>query len=144
MSPSESDGLCNIPRVGPELASRLRDIPHVIVADGAAVNRNTEFASQTEREALVRGYGQYRVTLASANTQSYIKKKATLGEYLSYMAEIDSRERANETWYWFGDDQSHFGDFLDKYSPPPGAEEFDYTLTFGVGTQFSGVRFDLM
>mmetsp|Transcript_10853 Transcript_10853/g.29087 ORF Transcript_10853/g.29087 Transcript_10853/m.29087 type:complete len:345 (-) Transcript_10853:23-1057(-) len=84
---------------------------------------NCAFAAAVRREALLASWGEREITLSTANTRSYAKRRATLREYVEIeMLAVGDRDArsAEETWYWFGDnDHAAWRALFDTYQMPP-------------------------
>eukprot|EP00188_Purpureofilum_apyrenoidigerum_P001716 Plantae.Rhodophyta-Purpureofilum_apyrenoidigerum.ctg19721.p1 GENE.Plantae.Rhodophyta-Purpureofilum_apyrenoidigerum.ctg19721~~Plantae.Rhodophyta-Purpureofilum_apyrenoidigerum.ctg19721.p1 ORF type:complete len:278 (-),score=40.39 Plantae.Rhodophyta-Purpureofilum_apyrenoidigerum.ctg19721:79-912(-) len=122
-----------------------REKPVVIV--GLGLERNAAFRELCQRERILADWGDSNITLSTANTRSYQKRRATLRTYIEEIVdgpEFDAGARGSDTWYWFGDnDHAQWSTFFDKYILPPFAEADKVALSFGIGTRFSGVPFHI-
>lgn len=109
---------------------------------------NADFREATARPRLLATHGHLNITLSTANTYSYDKRRATLAEYLEVMRGAGAREGDDEgdgskTYYFFGNHNlTEFSSLLDLYVVPGliGARERG-TLSFGIGSSGSGVPF---
>ncbi|KJE96914.1 jumonji domain containing 8 [Capsaspora owczarzaki ATCC 30864] len=136
---------CNIARVdaGQITRAQFLSIYHektpVILTN---LETNTRFRELTERQALVESHGDRTVTLSSANTYSYDKRKISFKTYVDTMLGEQSRTMlGNETFYMFGDhDWADWQDLFQFYVEPPFTPDGMLSaLSFGVAGPLSGV-----
>lgn len=139
---------CNIPKVHASELSReafeekyLEKLPVIIVG----ATDTSKFSAAVQKAALLNRYGNYSVTLSSANKNSYEKQEAQL---LFYVDEIMSKPqtltaKGNETWYHFGDNKhNEWREIFDLYEQPKKYIYGPYaSLSFGLGSSGSGVPF---
>eukprot|EP00041_Stephanoeca_diplocostata_P023791 m.591852 g.591852 ORF g.591852 m.591852 type:complete len:263 (+) comp22386_c0_seq7:543-1331(+) len=139
---------CTIPRVSVKEWTRLAPSATTlktpfIITDFYDNHVAGGFGEICARSELLKRYGSKTVTLASANSHSYDKKKTTFDTYIHEMIEpITLDAVAGDTFYLFGDnDYTDWTNFTQHYRKIP----FDYKrepfLSFGVGGSGSGVPF---
>jgi len=112
-----------------------------IIRDSA---NNDLFRALAHRKQLVSSYGGTTITLSSANSHSYEKRKISFSEYCDrYVGPQELHTPANETFVMFGDnDYEEWRDFLAEYNPPPyNLPRHSPALSFGVAGSGSGVPF---
>ncbi|KAG8463935.1 hypothetical protein KFE25_000103 [Diacronema lutheri] len=151
------DGPCTISR---DPTERSWERPFIVRA-GAS----DDFRARTDVAALREAHGAAVVTLSSANTFSYGRRRATLAEYLDSLADpglaaawaladgTAERGAADALFYWFGEHDVAWAALLERYDtapllaalPPPGARGEhgvrEPILSFGAGAHLSGVPF---
>mmetsp|Transcript_19081 Transcript_19081/g.76549 ORF Transcript_19081/g.76549 Transcript_19081/m.76549 type:complete len:285 (-) Transcript_19081:24-878(-) len=152
VSRGSSGGDCNVKKVDIKDLSleRFKDefetsVPVIVTGLGDA--RNVKFREASARDVMLERYGRREITLSTANTQSYKKRRVLLEEYIRDFVEKEQNNveaSGSDTWYWFGNnDHQEWADFFDAYVLPPFAEESKAALSFGIGAQNSGVPFHI-
>lgn len=134
---------CNIPRVEAapeEFLSRIMGTGPVILTNGAG---NAAFRNLTSRASLLERFPDLVVTLSSANSYSYAKRRVSLRRYLETMTGDASLERrGNATFYLFGDTVGKDWDkLLAHFVRPQWEGGARGALSFGVAGRHSGVPF---
>lgn len=101
------------------------------------------FAKMTEKRVLLYCFGDFDVTLSTANKNSYAKTEASFRYYVANMLKPQSLEASGKaTKYFFGDNRHSEWDALFKHYEKPSAFYRDHaSLSFGVGGSGSGVPF---
>mmetsp|Transcript_46677 Transcript_46677/g.106513 ORF Transcript_46677/g.106513 Transcript_46677/m.106513 type:complete len:299 (+) Transcript_46677:93-989(+) len=145
---------CNIPRVELEAPLSADDFRaqfehQAVILVGHP--ENSLARTLTTRAHLTRTYGSKKVWLASANTFSHAKIRATVREYIDERMSAQTIDTmANESWYLFGDDKEEVWDELFAAFTPPEffrmqdrLEGFSPTLSFGIGASGTGVPFHI-
>jgi hypothetical protein len=109
-------------------------------------NHNAPFRNQTSRKQLLRQFPRnFSVVVTSSNAYSEHRRTVTLAQYLqeSWQAkETRATQRANETWYLFGETfTAEWQHLLANYRLPPcqTCTANQVALSFGVGNIGSGV-----
>lgn len=123
---------------------------------------NSQFRKLTEVSALSSAQGKMQVTLSSANTFSYDRKRESLADYLEslsaphlpaqWMAADGVANRADSLFYWFGEHSQEWTPLFEHYDHAPllavlpPARDTDYgvrtpVLSLGAGAHLSGVPF---
>ncbi|XP_040566093.1 jmjC domain-containing protein 8 [Lepeophtheirus salmonis] len=108
------------------------------------VTNNAKFRALVNRDHLVKHWGHKTVTLSSANSYSYEKKKVLLEDYLeTMMGPASPTKLANETFYFFGDnDVDEWNDLFKEYILPPlNLPRHRSALSFGIAGPGTGVPF---
>mmetsp|Transcript_57521 Transcript_57521/g.120280 ORF Transcript_57521/g.120280 Transcript_57521/m.120280 type:complete len:287 (-) Transcript_57521:132-992(-) len=103
------------------------------------------------RHNLEKLYGEDNITMSSANTYSHQTRIIKLKTYLrDFMNSQKLDAPANETWYFFGDNnRSGWTAVFDSYRQPAYFTQHELlsgkeaTLSFGIGASGSGVPFHL-
>ena len=151
---------CSVPTEPADLSSAAFDrnyreqMPVVIV--NATVRSGAHFRALTTLEALTEQYGHLEVTLSSANTHSYGRRRALLSEYIQSMQGLEwSETGADDLYYFFGEHGSELQPLLSQYKLPRlasshslaavgargAASTHEPALSFGVAADGSGVPF---
>ena len=141
---------CNIPKIDASKISRdefedlyLEQSPVVLIRPTSTA----AFRKEVQKEALLSKYGNYSVTLSSANRHSYAKREVSLNEYVKKMMGERGPQRldmkGSDTWYHFGDNKhDEWEEVFNLYEKPT---EYIYgqyaSLSFGIGASGSGVPF---
>jgi hypothetical protein len=133
---------CNIPKVPIEAINGQKLLPDAPVIYTTHRDRQAVVHERSERELLLKQFGDTIVTLSSSNTYSHGKYSMTLSEYITTSVDTSS-QNANESFYLFGNNYDGiFSELADLYSNPPcyycdkaGAK------TVGLGGHASGVSF---
>lgn len=133
---------CSVPRE-PHLSvagfvQRYRGVSPVVFSTGS---NNAAFRAGVTHDALMRRYADVNVVLSSSNSYSHDRLHTTLGDYLTHhMAPVTPDMLSNETFYLFGDTRSAaWLKMQEAYVMPLSAATDDPALSFGVGSQGSGV-----
>lgn len=139
---SDAD-FCNIPRVEAATRgffSRIMGRMPVILTNGAG---NGAFRNLTSRGSLLERFPDLVVTLSSANSYSYAKRRVSLQRYLETMTgEAGLERRGNATFYLFGDTVGKEWDaLLAHFERPQWQGGARGALSFGVAGRHSGVPF---
>ena len=111
-----------------------------VLRDG---QNNDKFKAMCDKNRLLKRYGKSVVKLSSANSFSYEKREV---EFANYVANIKPQKKetlANETFYFFGDnDHVAWAELLDAYKQPPlTLPAHTAALSFGVAGAGTGVPF---
>ena len=151
---------CSVPTEPADISSAAFDrnyreqMPVVIV--NATVRSGAHFRALTTLEALTEQYGHLEVTLSSANTHSYGRRRALLSEYIQSMQGLAwSETGADDLYYFFGEHGSELQPLLSQYKLPRlasshslaavgargAASTHEPALSFGVAADGSGVPF---
>jgi len=114
--------------------------PVIILRDPST---NAVFQQMCQQDYLLQFYPNVTVTLSTANTFSYKKKKVKLGKYINEMVG-DQRESVNgvKTFILFGDtDISDLSSLLTKYVQPQYFGAIEPSLSWGIAGSGTGVPF---
>lgn len=104
----------------------------------------SSMAATLGRASLLDEYGRLEVVLASSNSFSYAKRRATLSDYLTnYMSPQEIGRPANSTWYLFGDTTvtDEWKPLVDAYALPLDAAADEGIVAWGVSGRWHGVQF---
>jgi len=140
-------------KFGPRGLPPLYPEPIVILGsndDDGDADPNREFRRLTERDNLLEWFGpDFDVTLSSSNARSEHRRTVPLRQYVDEITaagETTPDQRANETWYLFGETYSDaWRDLLyPHYRLPPchtcNRNHYAVALSFGIGNRGSGVQ----
>ncbi|KAJ8908961.1 hypothetical protein NDN08_005661 [Rhodosorus marinus] len=150
VSKGSGGGDCNVKKVDIKDLSleRFKDefeSSAPVIVTGLGDGRNVKFREASAKDAMLERYGKREITLSTANTQSYKKRKVRLEEYILEVVEEDQSQveaSGTDTWYWFGNnDHDEWAEFFSAYVLPPFADESKSALSFGIGAKNSGVPF---
>ena len=135
-------------------SNRQHSVPRRHTTVGAARCRNCAYFTAF---TCAGRFGESRIVLSSANTHSYKKVVQTLAEYVSSMQPRTFDDRANTSFYHFGDnDYGDWTNFSQHYTRPPFTcvplaqlhsphipliDERTPFFSFGLGGSGSGVPF---
>ena len=151
---------CSVPQEPADLSSaafdrKYRDQMPVVIVN-ATIASGAHFRALTTLEALTEQYGQLEVTLSSANTHSYGRRRALISEYVKSMQGLAwSETGADDLYYWFGEHGGELQPLLSQYTLPRFASSHSWAavgargaasthepaLSFGVAADGSGVPF---
>jgi len=106
---------------------------------------NAVFERLTQRERLLADWGAHNVTLATANTYSYGRRRSTLRQYVEALTPQEEDALGLHTLYMFGDHAGSWDDLLSAYALPPfvSRETDEVSLSWGIGAPGSGVPFHI-
>ena len=121
--------------------------PEPVIIRASDSFRNEQFRLLTEREEIVRYFGEdFNVTLSSSNSLSENRRTIPLKQYIDETVatkETFPDQLANESWYLFGETFSdEWSAFLKHYEIPPcyTCSDWPVALAFGIGNRGSGVQ----
>jgi hypothetical protein len=126
-----------------DFTERFRDSQPVAVTDLPALR---ELLLLLEKDRLLSEFGEVQVTLSTANTYSYAKRKASLREYVEALAPVSEEQLGNETQYLFGDTPEELAPLLQLYEEARKEMLFlspadAVALSFGIAAPGTGVPF---
>ena len=111
--------------------------------------RNSRLRHLCRIDRLLWHFGEHEVTLSSSNTHSYAKRQTQFADYVRHHYDdvfynLNPHRPANETWYFFGDNDWTQQDWkrliMDNYDLPRFANDSDdIAIAFGLGGVGSGV-----
>ena len=114
--------------------------PVVLVAP---LNRSQPFADLTQRNVLLKCFGEHTITLSTANQHSYRKTQTTLRDYFTrHLRPQNLSVAGDETLYWFGDhNPGDFDAFWQQYHRPTEQllDAAHQSLSFGIAATGTGV-----
>ena len=146
---SDLSGPCNIPRRNISTLSQLEFLEkflltHPVVLEGAPTQ--TLFRHAATKWRLLADYGQDLITVATANTHSYLKTRMTLCDYVrDHIRPQPPDALGNETLYHFGDNNREtWAPLFSLYQLPPyQLPGLEPVLSFGLAGPGSGVPFHI-
>uniref|UniRef100_A0A1X7VSF6 JmjC domain-containing protein n=1 Tax=Amphimedon queenslandica TaxID=400682 RepID=A0A1X7VSF6_AMPQE len=110
------------------------------------VTDQTEFRMHSTREQLLSKYGNYSITVTTANTHSYPKAEMTLNDYVNIIMKPQEEGRlGSDTLYHFGDnDREEWAELFSMYNIPPyTVPGLEPVISFGLAGPGTGVPFHI-
>ena len=143
-----------------EFERKYRSKNRPVVIRNATQSSSKRFRELTRISSLLQAYGNASITVSSANSFSYGRRRLRLREYLGSIKKDGwkTSQPADELYYWFGEHGDELKPLLEEYNLPvflssqtlvagvgPASETSirvdNVALSFGVAAHSSGVPF---